>query len=93
MRNSLALMLLLVVTALLAGCPGNVRDTPPKIVHVQVDHYVAVPAELTQPCPVFEAQEQTYAEAKRLALLRRQSLEACNADKSKIRALAPAVAP
>jgi hypothetical protein len=93
MRRSFALMLPL----LLAGCPlGMIRmPAPPKIVHVEVVKYVAVPSELTEPCPVYEAVEQTYSEAKRLALLRRASIIDCDhADKAKIRALgAPAVTP
>lgn len=85
MRSSIALTLPL----LLAACPGTVRPTLPEVVRIPVEVMVGVPDELTEPCLTFEAREQTYAEAKRLALLRLESLEACNRDKARIRALAP----
>lgn len=36
-------------------------------------------------CPPGAAREESFEEAKRLAISRRKALEACNADKAKIR--------
>ena len=73
---------------LVAGCGReNLRIDPPKIVQVEVTKFVPVPAELTEPCTVYAPTEQTYAEAKRLALLRLESLKECNARMTRIRAL------
>ncbi len=82
MRIAVALIVLA-----LTGCAHDLKVAPPKIVQVEVPHYVPIPDELTKPCPVYEPQEQTYAEAKRLALLRMDSLLQCNKDKARIRAL------
>ena len=80
---------LIAIALLTAGCgKQNLRVDPPKIVHVEVTRYVPVPDELTKPCPVYAPAEQTYAEAKRLALLRLDALEQCNRDKARIRDLA-----
>ena len=73
---------------LVAGCGReNLRIDPPKIVQVEVTKFVPVPDELTEPCAVYAPAEQTYAEAKRLALLRLESLKECNARLARIRAL------
>jgi hypothetical protein len=73
---------------LVAGCGrGNLRIDPPKIVQVEVTKYVPVPAELTEPCTMYAPAEQTYAEAKRLALLRLESLQECNGRMARIRAM------
>ena len=73
---------------LVAGCGReNLRVAPPKIVQVEVTKFVPVPAELTEPCTQYAPAEQTYAEAKRLALLRLESLKECNARLARIRAL------
>lgn len=71
---------------LLAGCATGVPK-PPEYIEVEVVRYVSVPPELTEPCPTDAPRSQTYAEAKRLALVRLASLEQCNRDKAKIRAL------
>lgn len=85
MRNSPSIV---AVALLLAACGReNLRVDPPKIVQVEVPHYVPVPEELTRECPVYAPAEQTYAEAKRLALVRLESLKQCNAQLARIRAL------
>lgn len=84
MRYQTVLMLLV-----LAGCNTTPElPQPPNVVYVTVDRYVDVPEDLTRECPVYEPAEQSYNEAKRLALLRRESLLLCNKDKARIRELA-----
>jgi len=92
MRNPAAViaMALLVVAC---GKAPNLRVDPPKVVQVEVTRYVPVPDALTEPCTVYAPAEQTYAEAKRLALLRLESLIQCNKDKAKIRELGGEVKP
>lgn len=82
---------MLATVALLSGCQTTPKlPEQPKIVQVEVVKYVPVPEELTRPCQIGEAQAQTYAEAKRLALVRREYLIECNKDKARIRALGEA---
>ena len=66
--------------------PPTVVNLPETVTRV-VREYVAVPEELLRDCYDENAKEQTNAEALRLALLRKESLAACTADKHKIRAL------
>lgn len=90
LRDTLTMNRLLILAILLAsGCANRPPVLPevPKTVTVVVEKYVAVPDELTAPCPVYEPRESTYNEAKRLALVRRESLEACNKQLERIRAL------
>jgi hypothetical protein len=85
----------LITVALLAtACTRqNLKVDPPKIVQVEVTKFVPVPDELTEPCTVYSPAEQTYAEAKRLALLRLESLKDCNARMARIRALGEGAKP
>lgn len=84
MRHTAALIVLL-----LAGCKETlpVMPTMPDIVEIEVIRYVPVPEELTKPCQKFTAREQTYDEAKRLALLRGEATEECDGRMTKIRNL------
>lgn len=83
------------LSILLAGCPmSEVKsDAPPQVVQLPttvtkvVKEYVPIPEELTRDCYDETAKEQTNAEALRLALLRKEVLAACSADKRRIRAL------
>lgn len=85
MRHSVAVI---AIALLASACTReNLKVEPPKIVQVEVTKYVPVPAELTEPCTVYAPAEQTYAEAKRLALLRLESLQECNGRLARIRAL------
>jgi hypothetical protein len=74
---------------LLAACASRQPVLPevPKTVTVVVEKYVTVPDDLTAACPVYEPREQSYSEAKRLALIRRESLVQCNKQMERIRAL------
>lgn len=91
MRHSVAVIAL---ALLVVGCGReNLRVDPPKIVQVEVTKFVPVPDELTEPCTVYAPAEQTYAEAKRLALLRLESLNDCNARMARIRALGAGAKP
>lgn len=84
----------LLTCALLAACgakPELVVPDAPKIVRVAVTKHVALPAELTGDCYNEPAKEQTYAEAKRLANLRAESIAECNKRWAKVRALQPKV--
>ena len=94
MRNPLAhtirLALLSWLVLLVAGCAGNRRDDPPvipQVVEVAVVKYVPVPDDLAADCRDTAPKEQTYAEAKRLALLRTEFLAECSERMRKIRAL------
>ena len=80
----------LIVAGLLAGCTGNRKPDPPvvpQVVEVPVTKYVPVPDTLTADCQDTVPTEQTYAEAKRLALVRAKYLEECTGRMRKIRAL------
>jgi hypothetical protein len=74
---------------LLAGCANRPPVLPevPKTVTVVVEKYVTVPDELTAACPEYAPREQSYNEAKRLALIRLESIQACNKQLERIRAL------
>lgn len=82
-----ALMFWLVL--MLVAC-GPVKDDPPivpKVVEVVVTKTVPVPDALTGDCQNTTPKEQTYAEAKRLALVRGEYLDECTQRMRKIRAL------
>jgi hypothetical protein len=82
-------LLIILAVTLLPACASRQPVLPkvPETVTVVVEKYVTVPDDLTEPCPVGEAKEQSYNEAKRLALLRREYIEACNRKLAQIRAL------
>lgn len=77
------------IACLLAGCTGNVKEAPPvpKVVEVPVTKYVPVPDALTADCQNTAPKEQTYGEAKRLALVRGEYLDECTQRMRKIRSL------
>lgn len=82
--------LLVVLVPMLVGCAGNHKDSPPlppKVIEVVVTKFVTVPADLTGDCSNTAAKNQTYAEAKRLALVRDDYLDECTQRMRKIRAL------
>jgi len=83
-------LLILALPVFLTGCPGDVKPTipvTPQIVEVPVTKYVAVPEDLTQPCPIETPQKRTVAEAVRVAAARKASLVSCNAQLDAIRNL------
>jgi hypothetical protein len=79
------LAIILTACALAACVP--VKPNAPQVVTVTVDHYVAIPQELTQPCPIAEPVTHTGAEALTIAKQRRASLETCNDQLTQIRSL------
>jgi hypothetical protein len=93
MRDAITLIALLALTGCKESLP--VMPTMPEIVEVEVVKFVEVPPELTAPCQDFTAREQTYAEAKRLALLRKEARDECDGRMTKIRNLpvSPSVKP
>lgn len=69
----------------LAGCKSI-----PKVEVVEVPgptRYIAIPDELTRPCPIEEPANRAPLEAVRVAKSRKDALEACNRDKARIRAI------
>lgn len=91
MRHSSAVVALALLAS--ACTRENLKVAPPKVVQVEVVKFVPVPEALTEPCPVYAPAEQTYAEAKRLALVRLESLKDCNARMARIRALGAEAKP
>lgn len=98
MRLALALIACLLATVL-GGCGRDnplVIEKPPEIVRVTVKVPVSLCPEggadcdLLRDCYDEDAKSQTYAEAKRLANLRRASIrDDCNKRWAKVRALQP----
>lgn len=88
------LVLILMALPFVAGWTGCERKpTPPKVVYVTVEKTVGVPAELSRDCQAIPKQDNTYAEAVRLANARGAANEECTSRMRKIRALAPEAAP
>lgn len=84
------LLIAAVSLALLAGCRKDVKSEPPivpRVVTTTVTQYVPLPEALTRDCRDEPAQQQTYEEAKRLALVRRHYLAECTERLRRIRAL------
>ncbi len=78
------------------ACQPEFRpEPPPKIVEVAVDKLVSLCPEGGDKCALLAncydetAKEQTNGEAKRLANLRRASIEECNVRMERIRSLQP----
>lgn len=80
---------IILAVVLLPACASRQPVLPkvPETVTVVVEKYVTVPGELTAKCEAYAPREQSYSEAKRLALLRLESIEQCNRQLDKIRAL------
>ena len=84
----LAMWALIALALRLTGCKTTPDvPQPPQVVTVTVTKYVPVPDALTADCQNEPAREQTYAEAKRLALVRADYLDECTSRMRKIRAL------
>ena len=81
---------LLIVVVALAGCAHQPPAVvTPSVVTQTVTRYVAVPDELTTPCPVALPTNRTVAEAVRVARARRDALDQCNRQLDAIRSLQP----
>jgi len=83
----LILWALIAVAMLLTGCKTTEPQRPPHVIEVVVTKYVPVPAELAADCANESPREQTYAEAKRLAIKRGEYLAECTGRMRRIRAL------
>ena len=80
---------LLIVAALLVlpACATKPAVVTPRVVTQTVTKYVAVPDELTAPCPIEQPKLRTVAEAVRVAKARKDALEQCNRQLGEIRGL------
>ncbi len=72
----------------LAGC-ANQPIQPPKVVEVVVEKLVDVPEELTRDCGNTTKQDNSVAEAVRLANTRDELLKECTSRMRRIRGLKP----
>ena len=74
----------------LTGCLWNTKPVqPPKIVEVVVEKLVPVPDELTKDCGNTAKQNNSVAEAVRLANTRDELLKECTSRMRRIRSLKP----
>jgi hypothetical protein len=80
--------LALIAALAVAGCATRPIQ-PPKVVEVVVEKIVAVPEELTVPCRNTAKQDNSVAEAVRLANTRDEYLDECSKRMQRIRNLAP----
>jgi hypothetical protein len=78
----------LILPLALAACSTQPIQ-PPKVVEVVVEKLVPVPAPLTEPCRRPQKQNNTVAEAVRLANERDAALVECSSRMTKIRSLSP----
>lgn len=84
------LALIAATSVLLTGCPWNTKPVqPPKVVEVVVEKLVEVPEELTRDCGTAIKQDNSVAEAVRLANTRNELLKECTARMRRIRSLKP----
>jgi hypothetical protein len=78
------------VALALAGCQSIPKPIqPPKVVEVVVEKLVPVPEELTRDCGTATKQDNSVAEAVRLANTRDELLKECTSRMRRIRNLAP----
>ena len=83
-------ILLLCALLSLTACRHDRKPEPPvtpRVVTQTVTRYVQVPTDLAADCKNEKAREQTYAEAKRLALKRDEYLDECTKRMRRIRSL------
>lgn len=100
MQINTRLLAALALVAVLCGCVHTRRVLVPQTVPLPVRQYVAIPPELTQPCPIAKGQLRDVID---VAKKREKALEACNGQLKAIRELsdkaaatnkpAPTVAP
>lgn len=86
--------LLIPMLAGLAGCPVDIKPTPPAptVVIKEVDKYVRIDSSLLKDCPIAEPADRTVASAVNVANKRKEALQSCNIDKANLRAIQPAPA-
>lgn len=76
----------------LAGCKSAPEARPfvaPTIVEVPVARYVALPEDLTKPCPVPAVRGRTVGDVVEASNARKLALDGCNAQLKAIRELQP----
>ena len=79
--------LLILAIVMLAGCSTVPPVVVPQVVHDVVKVYVPVPPQLTIACPVAEPADRTIGTLVGVAYARKQALQQCNDQLSKIRGL------
>lgn len=82
----------LIAALALAGCQATPEVRPfvaPEIIRVPVKTYVALPEELTKPCPVPAIKGRTVGDVVEVANARKVALEQCNAQLRAIRESQP----
>lgn len=86
--RTVVLLLVFVVLLALFGCtPVKPQPVIPQVVTQTVTKYVAIPDELTQPCPIEQPLSRTVAEAVRIARARKDALVECNKQLEAIRSI------
>ena len=73
------------VAILLAGCTAAPKRAPTPVVERVV--YVPIPADLTEPLPVYQRTRETFGEAWRQAEINTSTLARCNADRAAVAAI------
>ena len=82
----------LIAVLALAGCKTAPEARPfvaPEIVRVPVKTYVALPEELTKPCPIPAIKGRTVGDVVEVANARKVALDQCNAKLRAIRESQP----
>jgi len=78
--------LAVIAAAALAGC-SPARPDPPKVVYVTVEKTVAVPEQLTRPCPVTRPKQRRVEDVVSAYNANVESLTRCNDQLDKVREL------
>jgi hypothetical protein len=68
-----------------ACAPVQTKPTPPRTVERVV--YVPIPADLTEPLPVYQRTRETFGEAWKQAEINTSTLARCNADRAAVEAI------
>lgn len=90
MRAPALIGVVLVLVLALAGCQSIPQPiAPPKVVEVVVEKLVPVPDELIRDCGSVSKQDNSVAEAVRLANTRDELLKECTSRMRRIRSLKP----
>lgn len=77
-------ILVMVMLALGTGCTTAPKRTPSVVERVV---YVPIPADLTEPLPVYQRTRETFGEAWRQAEINTATLARCNADRAAVEAV------
>ncbi len=87
--RTVILLLVCFVLLVLFGCTPVKPVVPvtPQVVTQTVTKYVAIPEDLTHPCPIEQPLSRTVAEAVRVARARKDALVECNKQLEAIRSI------